>query len=104
MSVRIAPVITEKSQNQITANNTYTFSAKISGSDRLNKTNIRRMVEEEYKVKVENVNVINRRGKSKRAGKYRQFSYYTGDTKFLLVKIKDGQTIPEFNVIKEEEK
>lgn len=61
----IKPVLTEKSYDGI-ENMKYTFKVDV----RATKTQIKRAVEEIFKVKVAKVNVVNYDGKIKRQGKY----------------------------------
>lgn len=66
------PVITEKSMNEM-ADKKYTFIVDVNA----NKTEIKKAVEEVFKVKVDKVNTIRVLGKMKRQGKYegRRASY-----------------------------
>jgi len=59
------PIITEKSAVQM-ENNKYTFEVDYSA----NKTEIKQAIEEIFEVKVDKVNVVNRKAKSKRVGRY----------------------------------
>lgn len=68
MNVRdiiLRPIITEKSM-LVTDDKKYTFEVDV----RANKTLVKQAVEEIFDVKVENVNIMNVRGKLKRMGKY----------------------------------
>ena len=58
------PVITEKSMNEM-ADKKYTFVVDINA----NKTEIKKAIEEVFKVKVERVNTVRVLGKMKRMGK-----------------------------------
>ena len=81
----IAPVITEKSAHQA-EQNVYTFKVASSA----NKIEIKKAIEAAFGVKVEKVNTLNTKAKSKRVGKY------TGKTKTYkkaFVTLKDGETI-----------
>lgn len=62
----IRPIITEKSMKIMDAGNKITFEVA-KGS---NKTEIRQAIEEIFSVKVEKVNVLNCRPKTKRVGRY----------------------------------
>jgi large subunit ribosomal protein L23 len=66
------PVITEKSMNEM-ADKKYTFVVDVNA----NKTEIKKAIEEVFKVKVEKVNTVRVLGKIKRQGKYegRRSSY-----------------------------
>jgi large subunit ribosomal protein L23 len=81
----IAPVITEKSAHQA-EQNVYTFKV----ASNANKTEIKKAIEAAFGVKVEKVNTLNTKAKSKRVGRY------TGKTKTYkkaFVTLKDGETI-----------
>lgn len=81
----IAPVITEKSAHQA-EQNVYTFKVASSA----NKIEIKKAIEAAFGVKVEKVNTLNTKAKSKRVGRY------TGKTntyKKAFVTLKDGETI-----------
>lgn len=58
------PVITEKSMNEM-ADKKYTFIVDVNA----NKTEIKKAIEEVFKVKVEKVNTVRVLGKMKRQGK-----------------------------------
>ena len=62
----IRPIITEKSMHLQEVDNKVTFEV-VRGS---NKTQVKIAVEEIFNVKVEKVNILNQRPKSKRVGKY----------------------------------
>jgi len=81
-----APIITEKSNDLIRDNNVYTFSVDI----RANKTQIKQAIEQIFKVKVENVNVINVNPKKKRVG---QYYGKTNKVKKAMVKLSEGSSI-----------
>ena len=81
----IAPVITEKSAHQA-EQNVYTFKV----ASNANKIEIKKAIEAAFGVKVEKVNTLNTKAKSKRVGRY------TGKTKTYkkaFVALKDGETI-----------
>ncbi|AKO90796.1 MULTISPECIES: 50S ribosomal protein L23 [Priestia] len=59
------PVITERSTD-VMADRKYTFEVDV----RANKTAVKDAVEEIFDVKVEKVNIMNYKGKSKRVGRY----------------------------------
>ena len=86
--VVIAPVVSEKSYSLID-NNAYTFLVHPDA----NKTEIRQAVETIWGVRVEKVNTVNRKGKTKR------FRYTQGrrvDTKRAIVKLVEGDKIEIF--------
>lgn len=85
----IRPIITEKSMKCMDADNKVTFEVA-KGS---NKTEVKQAVEEIFNVKVEKVNILNVKPKTKRMGKY------VGKTKAVrkaIVKITEGQDINLF--------
>ncbi len=87
--VIVAPIITEKSMQQMEENNTYTFQVDPDA----NKIEIRNSVEDAFNVKVENVNTMNYRGKRRRLG------YSEGkrpDWKKAVVKLAEGDSIELF--------
>ncbi|KRN04289.1 MULTISPECIES: 50S ribosomal protein L23 [Holzapfeliella] len=61
----LRPVITEASMGAMDARK-YTFDVNVNAD----KTQVRRAVEEIFDVKVQNVNIMNVRGKQKRVGQY----------------------------------
>ncbi|WP_100405996.1 50S ribosomal protein L23 [Bacillus solitudinis] len=63
------PVITERSTD-LMGEKKYTFDVDV----RANKTQIKDAVEEIFEVKVEKVNTMNYKGKSKRFGRYTGFT------------------------------
>ena len=86
--VIVAPVVSEKSYSLID-NNAYTFLVHPDA----NKTEIRQAVETIWGVRVEKVNTVNRKGKTKR------FRYTHGrrvDTKRAIVKLVEGDKIEIF--------
>lgn len=80
-----APIITEKTSD-LKANNTVVFSVDIHA----NKTQIKQAVEEIWGVKVESVNTINVKPKTKRVGRY---AGKTNRVKKAIVKLKEGSSI-----------
>ena len=80
-----SPVITEKSM-ALRQNNVYTFKVAKSAT----KDEIKKAVEEAFKVSVKSVNTLNTKAKKRRVGRY------TGKTKTYkkaIVTLKDGSTI-----------
>ena len=63
--ILLRPIITEKTSAMM-QDNKYTFKVALGA----NKVEIRQAIEEIFKVKVEKINVINVKPKSKRVGKY----------------------------------
>ena len=78
------PVITERSSEQMVAENKYTFEV----DTRANKTEVKDAVEEIFGVKVEKVNIMNYKGKFKRVGK---FGGYTNKRRKAIVKLAEGE-------------
>ena len=81
----IAPVITEKSMAE-RANNVYVFKVV----DTASKDEIKKAIEEAFKVEVEKVNTLNTKSKRRRVGKY---SGRTKTYKKAIVTLKDGSSI-----------
>ena len=80
--VILKPVITEKSMDQV-ADRKYTFQVAKGA----NKIEIKKAVEEIFKVEVEKVTTMNYIGKPKRQG---VFSGKRADWKKAVVKLKEG--------------
>ena len=92
MNVIIAPIITEKSMNDA-AKGRFTFKvAKTS-----NKKEIRKSVEEKFKVNVLKVATITMKGKLVRSGQKRM-EKQTPEWKKAIVLVKEGQKIDLFEV------
>lgn len=90
-NILIAPLITEKSGQQMEAQNSYTFKVSINA----NKIEIKHAVERIFSVKVTDVNTIRMFGKPKRMGRY------TGrrpDWKKAIVTLRAGDKIADFEV------
>ena len=81
-----APIITEKSANLSENGNVITFSV----DPKANKTQIKQAVEKIFDVKVESVNTINVKPKTRRVGRY---SGLTNRKKKAIVKSKEGSSI-----------
>ena len=81
----IAPVITEKSAHQAEQN---VYTLKVASS--ANKIEIKKAIEAAFGVKVEKVNTLNTKAKSKRVGRYTR---KTKTYKKAFVTLKDGETI-----------
>ena len=87
----IKPVVSEKSYDLIEQANTYTFLVRGDA----NRTEIKDAVSSIFKVTVQRVNMVNRRGKRKRTG------YLMGkrsDSKRALVKLAPDNSIDIFGV------
>lgn len=87
--VLIKPVISERSMGLIEENK-YTFMV----DPRCNRHEVKKAVEEIFKVQVADVNIMNTKGKLKRQGKTRG---YTPDRKKAIVKLKPGNKIEIFD-------
>lgn len=85
----IAPIISENSTNLIEKYNTYTFKVLKSA----NKIEIKKAIEEIFKVKVLNVNTINVTGKRRRV---RYQVGKTPDWKKAMIKLAEGDEIEVF--------
>lgn len=84
------PILSEKSYGDI-ANKKYTFEVAKDA----NKTQIKKAIEEIFKVKVESVNISNVYGKIKRQGKHEGL---TGSYKKAIVQLTaDSKTIEFFD-------
>ena len=81
-----APIITEKSATLSENGNVITFSV----DPKANKTQIKQAVEKIFNVKVEKVNTVNVKPKTKRVGRY---SGLTNRKKKAIVKLKEGSSI-----------
>ena len=84
----IRPVVTEKSIG-LMENNKYVFKVALSA----NKIEIKKAVEEIFKVKVVNVNTVRINGKVKRMGRYEG---KTSDYKKAIVQLAEGDSIEIF--------
>lgn len=87
--VIIRPLVTEKTMNVQSNNNTVVFEVKKG----VNKIHIKQAIEEIYDVKVESINVVNCATKEKRMGRYGQFHYTTNRCKKAYIKLKEGYKI-----------
>ncbi len=87
--VVVAPIITEKSMQQMEENNRYTFQVAPGA----NKIEIREAIEEIFNVKVEKVNTMNYRGKTRRLG---MNEGKRPDWKKAIVRLAAGDSIELF--------
>jgi len=85
----IAPMITEKTSSIQNTTNSYTFKVSVNA----NKIEIAKAIENIFNVDVIRVNTICQRGKVKRMGRY---SGKRADWKKAIVKLKEGDSIAEF--------
>ena len=83
------PILTEKSLRLMDEENKYTFDVDV----RCNKVEIKEAVEKLFNVKVEKVNVMNIRPKTKRVGRYEG---KTNRRKKAIVKLAEGNKIDLF--------
>ena len=81
-----APIITEKSATLSESGKVITFSV----DPKANKTQIKEAVEKIFDVKVEKVNTVNVKPKTKRVGRY---TGLTNRKKKAIVKLKEGSSI-----------
>ncbi len=100
MQHKIEPKISEKSVALAAEKNVYTFA--INGKlATVTASTVKSFVEKEYSVKVSGVNMLNRIGKEKRAGKMRK-TYRQAPKKIAYVTLVAGDQIPVFNISEEE--
>jgi large subunit ribosomal protein L23 len=83
------PLVTEKSTIQREMGNVIAF--EVDGN--ANKIEVKRAVEELFKVKVEEVRLFNVRGKIKRMGRW---AGKRRDWRKAYVRLKEGEKAPEF--------
>lgn len=80
-----SPIVTEKTTT-LAENNVITFSVDVKA----NKTQIKKAIENIFDVKVEKVNTINVKPKTKRVGRY---AGKTNRVKKAIVKLAEGSSI-----------
>ena len=85
LDIILAPVITEKTAN-MEAEGKYAFKV----ATKANKTEIKQAIENNFKVKVVSVNIINSHPKKKRVGRY---TGMTNKYKKAIVTLAEGNTI-----------
>lgn len=90
-NIVIAPIITEKSGQQVQATNSYTFKVSINA----NKIEIKKAIERIFAVKVVAVNTIRMMGKPKSLGRY---NGKRPDWKKAIVTLREGDKIADFEV------
>jgi large subunit ribosomal protein L23 len=83
------PIITEKTAHQMQEENKFTFEVAATA----NKTQIKQAVEAIFEVKVEKVNVVNVKPKTKRVGRY---TGKTNRVRKAIVTLAEGSTIGIF--------
>jgi large subunit ribosomal protein L23 len=89
--VIVQPVVSEKSYEALEQNR-YTFLVHPEA----NKTEIKQAIEAIWNVRVLSVNTINRKGKTKRSGRYRQNVGHRADQKRAMVTLAEGDSIEIF--------
>jgi large subunit ribosomal protein L23 len=97
----LKPVMSEKAYAQSIATRTYSF--EVPGD--VNKHSVASAVEQQFEVKVSNVNITNIPGKAKRTI-YKGGRAVAGretDTKKAYVTLAEGNSLPIFAAIEEEE-
>lgn len=101
-TLTLRPRMSEKTYALSQEKNVYVF-AVIGG---VNKLTIKRAVESQFKVAVENVNVLNQKGKTKRTirKRSRPMTGRQSDVKKAYVTLKKGDKIPVFTAVEEAEK
>ena len=87
--VIVKPIVTEKGVTKKDAERTLCFEV----SPEANKTQIRQAVQSLFKVKVDEVRVMNNVGKLRRRGRYAGFR---SDWKKAYVRLKAGEKMPEY--------
>lgn len=92
----LKPRLSEKTYGLSLAGNTYAF--EVPGS--ANKHTVASAVSAQFDVTVENVNIINVKGKTKRTVRKggRPVNGKRSDIKKAYVTLKEGQSLPFFNV------
>jgi large subunit ribosomal protein L23 len=86
------PLVSEKSTNMRVNENKYVFRV----DQEANKLEIKKAVEDLFKVKVEDVTTMRMYGKPKRLGR---FEGRRADWKKAVVKLKKGETIELFEAV-----
>ena len=88
--VLIRPVVSEKSY-ALMENNVYVFVVDPAAT----KVDVRKAVEEAFKVRVDNVNTLNRKGKVRRNRRTNTVGHRS-DTKRAIVTLHEGDSIDLF--------
>ncbi|KPL04864.1 MAG: 50S ribosomal protein L23 [candidate division Zixibacteria bacterium SM1_73] len=86
------PLVSEKSTNMRIKENKYVFKV----DKKANKLEIKRAIEELFKVKVEDVTTMMMHGKPKRLGR---FEGRRPDWKKAIVRLKKGETLELFETV-----
>lgn len=90
-TIELKPMISEKSYMSANSENKYTFVIE----NGVNKIEVKKAVEDKYKVTVTNVNMVTRPGKMSRDWKTNK-STRKSDVKKAIVTLKKGDKIDEF--------
>lgn len=90
---KVQPMLNEKSYRNVGVSK-FTFSVPRTG---LNKIELKKVIEKQYKVNVTSINLVNKPGKLKRIGVTRNFRR-TSPVKKMIVSLKKGQTIEGFSL------
>lgn len=83
------PIVTEKSTNLRESGNVIAFEVDVNA----NKIEVKKAIEDLFKVKVQEVRIANVRGKVKRMGRYEG---KRRDWRKAYVRLKEGQKAPDF--------
>lgn len=84
-NILIEPVITEKASG-LTQRNVYAFKVHLHS----NKYQIADALEKLYKVKVDTINIVNRKGKIRKVGRKMEPKQLSG-IKIAYIKLKEGK-------------
>jgi large subunit ribosomal protein L23 len=91
-NIILSPLVSEKGANMRADQNKFIFRV----DKKANKLQIKKAVEELFKVKVEDVTTITMHGRPKRLGR---FEGRRSDWKKAIVKLKKGETIELFETV-----
>jgi large subunit ribosomal protein L23 len=91
-NIILSPLVSEKGANMRTDQNKFIFRV----DRKANKLQIKKAVEELFKVKVEDVTTLTMHGRPKRMGR---FEGRRSDWKKAIVKLKKGETIELFEKV-----
>jgi len=97
--ILLKPIITEKSLRLVGEENKYSFKV----TRKATKKQVKKAIEELYKVKVLEVNIVKLPGKSRRSLKTRK-EFKSASWKKAVVKLAEGQKIDVFEFPTEEKK
>lgn len=103
MSFVLYPRVSEKAYAQATADNVYVFNVPLTA----NKIQVKKLVQSQYDVTVEAVNIVRMAGKAVNRAVNNRGQRSVGkrnDFKKAYVTVTKGQTIPVFTAAEEEKK